>query len=139
MASDIDVTFKLDNYMAPQKLTGADAWVHNILDTLFIEKGTYSDTPNLGINLKSLRYMDADSLVNYLQNELKEQCNLYLPNIPLDDILIGLQTRANGEIIAIITLGFSTSKGKISKSAIMSIKDDIIDFIVDNFDKVNVT
>lgn len=139
MASDIDVTFKLDNYMAPQKLTGADAWVHNILDTLFIEKGTYSDTPNLGINLKSLRYMDADSLVNYLQNELKEQCNLYLPNIPLDDILIGLQTRANGEIIAIITLGFSTSKGKITKSAIMSIKDDIIDFIVDNFDKVNVT
>lgn len=139
MASDIDVTFKLDNYMAPQKLTGADAWVHTIINLLFIEKGTYSDTPNLGINLKSLKYLDADSLVNYLQNELKEQCNLYLPNIPLNDILIGLKTRANGEIIAIINLGFTTSKGTINKSALVSIKDDIIDYIVDRFDNVNMS
>lgn len=137
MASDIDMTFKLDNYMSPQKLTGADAWVHNIIDTLFIEKGTYSDTPNLGINMKSLKYLDAESLVSYLQNEIKSQCDMYLSDIPLDDIIIGLQTRTNGEVIAVITLGFMTSNGKISRSALVSIKDDIIDFIVDKFDKVD--
>ena len=137
MANDIDVTFKLDNYMAPQKLTGADAWVHNIMDTLFIEKGTYSDTPELGIDLKSLKYIDSESLVSYLQNEINNQCSLYLPTVPLEDVLVGVQNRPNGEVIAVITLGFSTVNGKISRSVVVSVKDEIIDFIVDKFDNVN--
>ena len=134
MSSDRDMIFKLDDYMTPQILTGADAWIHNIMDIIFIEKGTYSDTPDLGVELKSLNYMTADEMVRFLQNEIKNQSETYLPSIPLDDILVAVKEENNGQVTLIITLGFTTSKGKITRSVFVSVKDDIIDYIVDKFD-----
>ncbi len=130
-----DTLFELDNFASPKIVSETDSWVHNIMDVLLLEKGTFSDTPEMGVNLKSINYLTAEEMVTFLQNEIKEQCDSYLSDIPLDDILISLKEQNNGDVSVIITLGFNTRYGKVSRSVFVDIRDEIIDYIVDKFDK----
>lgn len=134
-----DFLFKIDNYNAPASVSGVDAWCHNILDLIFIEPGTYSDTPELGINLKSLTYMEVNSMIYHLRNELKSQASRFFPGIPLSDITIISQQYKNDQTALIITLTFSTKYGTISKSAHVSLVDELVDYIVDRFDNKNLS
>lgn len=134
MAIIKDTLLDLDNYATPKIVSDSDAWVYNIVNLLLMEKGTFSDSPEMGVNLKSLNYLTADEMMTYLQSEIKSQCDTYLSDIPLDDTTISLKEQNNGEVCIAINLGFSARYGKINRSVFVSIRDEIIDCIVDKFD-----
>lgn len=128
-----DTVMSLDNYRSPTILNGADAWVRDIINILFIEKGTYSDTPDLGIDIESLTYIDDDTLVSYVNNELHKQTKLYLSNIPISKITVGTYSTNNGDNLLLIDIAFDYTQSPVHKSALVSLRNKTLDFIVDNF------
>lgn len=134
MALAKDIVLRINDFNAPDIVENVDAWTHIILDLLFMEPGTYSDTPDLGINLKALTYIEADKISTYVKNELQAQVEKYLSNIPLDSVSVVTQNTENDDTVLLISLSFSTRYGEVSKSAFVSLNDELIDFIVDKFD-----
>ena len=131
-----DVLFQMSDYNVPLIVNGPDAWTHNILDILFLEKGTYSDSPDLGLDLNSITYMDVDSTVSYVSSELNYQVRKYLPDVPVTNLTVTTKPTATDESVLNIQITFSLDYGRITKSAFVSLRDKLVDKIVDRFDSV---
>ena len=131
-----DVLFQISDYNVPLIVNGPDAWTHNILDLLFLEKGTYSDSPEMGLDLNSITYMDVDSTLNYVSQELNYQVKKYLPDVPVANLVVTTKPTATDETVLNILITFSLDYGNITKSAFVSLRDKIVDKIVDRFDTV---
>lgn len=131
-----DVLFQISDYNVPLIVNGPDAWTHNILDLLFLEKGTYSDSPEMGLDLNSITYMDVDSTLNYVSQELNYQVKKYLPDVPVTNLAVTTKPTATDETVLNILITFSLDYGNITKSAFVSLRDKIVDRIVDRFDTV---
>lgn len=131
-----DVLFQMSDYNVPLIVNGPDAWTHNILDILFLEKGTYSDSPELGVDLNSITYMDVDSTVSYVSSELNYQVRKYLPDLPVTNLVITTKPTTTDDTVLNIQITFSLEYGNITKSAFVSLRDRVVDKIVDKFDSV---
>lgn len=131
-----DVLFQMSDYNVPLIVNGPDAWVHNILDLLFLEKGTFSDSPDLGLDLNSITYMDVESTVNYVTEELNRQVSVYMPDVPMTNLTVTTKPTASDETVLNILISFSLDYGNITKSAFVSLRDKVVDKIVDRFDSV---
>ena len=129
-----DTLFEISDFNVPKIISGADAWVKLILNLLFLENGTYSDAPNLGLDLKAHTYMDSTALVNYVTTELDKQVNSYMPQIPLSKTVVTAKPMDNGDTILYITLSFDIDGEEVSKSAFVSLNDEIVDEIVKKFE-----
>ena len=134
MAISKDLLLSIDDFNSPTVVNDADAWSHMILDLLFIEPGTYAESPELGININEKRYMEVGALTRYISNELKNQAEAYLSTIPLRDITVSSQIKDNGDVILIITISFVLSRKIITRSAFVSLEDELVNLIVDTFD-----
>ncbi len=131
-----DVLFQMSDYNVPLIVNGPDAWTHNILDLLFLEKGTFSDSPDLGLDLNSITYMDVDSTVDYVTEELNRQVSVYMPDVPVTNLTVTTKPTASDETVLNILISFSLDYGNITKSAFVSLRDKVVDKIVDRFDSV---
>ena len=131
-----DVLFQMSDYNVPLIVNGPDAWTHNILDLLFLEKGTFSDSPDLGLDLNSITYMDVDSTVDYVTEELNRQVSVYMPDVPVTNLAVTTKPTASDETVLNILISFSLDYGNITKSAFVSLRDKVVDKIVDRFDSV---
>jgi hypothetical protein len=129
-----DMLMKMDGFNVPMEVTGPDAWIHNILDILFLEKGTYSDTPELGIDLNSITYLTTDEMVRYISDQLTAQTQKYLPDVPLSNLTVSIKETENSDYVLNISVAFSVNYGTVSRSAFVSVKNKIIDYIVEKFD-----
>ena len=103
-----DTLFEISDFNVPHIISGADAWVKIILNLLFLENGTYSDAPDLGLDLKAHTYMESSELVNYVSSELESQVNAYMPQIPLSRTNVVARPMDNGDTILYISLSFIT-------------------------------
>ena len=128
-----DTMFEMSDFNTPKIISGADAWVSNILNLLFLENGTYSDAPELGLDLKAHTYMEATEIVNYVSSELKAQTAAYMPQIPLSNVTVVAKTLDNGNTVLYITLAFNINEETVHKSAFVSLTDEVVDKIVDNY------
>lgn len=131
-----DVLFQMSDYNVPLIVNGPDAWTHNILDLLFLEKGTFSDSPDMGLDLNSITYMDVDSTVDYITEELNRQVSVYMPDVPMTNLTVTTKPTASDETVLNILISFSLDYGNITKSAFVSLRDKVVDKIVDRFDSV---
>lgn len=131
-----DVLFQMSDYNVPLIVNGPDAWTHNILDLLFLEKGTFSDSPDMGLDLNSITYMDVDSTVDYVTEELNRQVSVYMPDVPVTNLTVTTKPTASDETVLNILISFSLDYGNITKSAFVSLRDKVVDKIVDRFDSV---
>lgn len=122
----------MSDFNKPKIISDADAWASIILNLLFLENGTYSDAPDLGLDLKNHTYMEATAIVNYVTSELKRQVAAYMPQIPLTNISV-ITRNVNDDTILYITLSFKIDEKSIHKSAFASLNDEVVDKIVDNY------
>jgi hypothetical protein len=128
-----DTLFEISDFNVPKIISGADAWVSVILNLLFLENGTYSEAPELGLDLKSRTYMESTELVNFIDSELRAQVNSYMPEIPLSQVLVAAKPMENGDTVLYITLSFKVGDNEVSKSAFVSLTDEIVDEVVSHF------
>lgn len=129
-----DTLFEISDFNVPKIISGADAWVKLILNLLFLENGTYSDAPNLGLDLKAHTYMESGELVNYVTTELDKQVNSYMPQIPLSNVVVTAKPMDNGDTILYISLSFKIDDKEVTKSAFVSLTDEIVNEIVKSFE-----
>lgn len=136
MASNPEPTFAVSAFNTPLELEGADAWTTQICQLLFLEKGTYEHTPDMGIEISSKTYTDTDSYVYTMQREINTQVNQFLSNIPLNSINVSTYYWAsrNTDIVR-ITLGFNVDGTIISRSAYVTKKDDVLTYIISKFNE----
>ena len=128
-----DTLFEISDFNVPHIISGADAWVKIILNLLFLENGTYSDAPDLGLDLKAHTYMESSELVNYVSSELESQVNAYMPQIPLSRTNVVARPMDNGDTILYISLSFKIDDEEVTKQAFVSLNDEIVDEIVSQF------
>lgn len=130
-----DPIFEISDFNVPKILNDADAWVSVILNLLFLENGTYSDAPELGLDLKAHTYMEESEIITYVSEGLHNQVQSYMPEIPLTNIVVAVKTLSNGNPVLYITLTFTINNTEIHKSAFVSLNDEIVDAIVDDYYK----
>lgn len=128
-----DTIFEISDYNVPKIISGADAWVEMILNLLFLENGTYSDAPDIGLDLKAHTYMEVNEMIGYVKSELNRQVGTYMPGIPLSHIQVQASEQAPDNTILYITLTFDVNESPISKSAFVSLNDEIVDMVVSNY------
>lgn len=128
-----DTLFEISDFNVPKIISGADAWVEIILNLLFLENGTYSDAPELGLDLKAHTYMESQELVNYVSNGITDQTENYMPQIPLTNVSVIAKPMDNGDTVLYITLSFSFDNNIVTKEAFVSLNDEIVDEIVSHF------
>lgn len=136
MATTREPTFAVSAFDTPLELEGADAWTTQICQLLFLEKGTYEQTPDLGIDITSHMYKDTDKYVYDVQREINNQVSLYLGNIPFDGVDVSTYYWAsrNTDIVK-ITLRFNVNGTIISRNAYVTKKDDVLTYIISKFNE----
>ena len=133
MALAKDTLFEISDYNVPKIISDADAWVEIILNLLFLENGTYSDAPNLGLDLKNHTYMEASAMINYVSSELSAQVGMYMPGIPLTGVTVAVNNTAPDNTILYITLTFNIEGVSVNKSAFVTLNDEIVDAVVEDY------
>jgi hypothetical protein len=128
-----DTLFEISDFNVPKIISNADAWAEIILNLLFLENGTYSDAPALGLDLKNHSYMTSEDIISYVTSELSSQVSAYMPEIPLSNVSVVVKTTNNGNSILYITLSFRLETGVINKSAFVSLNDEIVDAVVEDY------
>ena len=131
-------TFAVSAFETPLELEGPDAWTTQICQLLFLEKGTYEHTPDLGIEISSKMYHDTDSYVYDLQQEITSQVNTHLIDIPFCGVDVSTYYWAsrNTDIVK-ITVKFNVGGTIISRSAYITKKDDVLTYIISQFNEGN--
>lgn len=128
-----DTLFTISDFNVPKIISGADAWVEMILNLLFLENGTYSDAPDLGLDLKAHTYMESTAIVDYVTSELSRQVSGYMPEIPLSNVTVAVKEMQNGNNVLYISLTFTINDQEVHRSAFVSLTDEIVDEVVSHF------
>lgn len=100
-----------------------------ITHLLFLIPGTYPSSPLLGIGIQQYEYSFMDETIAQLQSLILEQVRTYLPDVPLDSVVVD-STEVSGKKILLIIINFIDS-GNLDTAVIASAApENIIDFEV---------
>lgn len=129
-------TFAVSAFETPLELEGPDAWTTQICQLLFLEKGTYEHTPDLGIEISSKMYHDTESYVYDLQREITNQVNMHLSSIPFSGVDVSTYYWAsrNTDIVRIV-VRFTVNGTTVTRSAYITKKDDVLTYIISKFNE----
>lgn len=100
-----------------------------IIRLLLLKKGTYSDFPDMGIDIRGrYRFAYEDEMIE-LQNDIASQIESYLPELLPVDVVVSMQTPAqNNLLINTINISITASQTKyvllydISENTLAGIK-----------------
>lgn len=76
-----EFTLDIDNYEEILAEAGVLAYARLLINLLFLKPGTYPNSPDMGIDINkySFELMD-EELTSQLEDEIKHQVSIYLPN-----------------------------------------------------------
>ena len=90
----------INNFNMPKVYDKSDATYMLIVRLLLLEPGKFQSHPYMGIGLKSkYRYNNQEGFLQTLQNDIKNQISMYLPQLSFTDITLTIKDRILGIII----------------------------------------
>ena len=90
----------INNFNMPKVYDKSDATYMLIVRLLLLEPGKFQSQPYMGIGLKSkYRYNNQEGFLQTLQNDIKNQMSMYLPQLSFTDITLTIKDRILGIII----------------------------------------
>ena len=90
----------INNFNMPKVYDKSDATYMLIVRLLLLEPGKFQSHPYMGIGLKSkYRYNNKEGFLQTLQNDIKNQMSMYLPQLSFTDITLTIKDRILGIII----------------------------------------
>lgn len=119
----------LNSFDKPAEVIGKNAWIKLITHLLFLKKGTYPSNPLIGIGIQQYEFSFMDDTITLLQSEILEQARIYLPDVPLDSVVVD-STEVEGKKILLIIITF-IDDGNIDTAVVATaVSQNIIDFEV---------
>ena len=83
----IEYTLEIDSFDTPNEVTGIKGSANLILNLIFLNPGTYPTAPEMGVGLQAYRFdMIDDEMVRRLETKIKDQIQVYLPELASVDI-----------------------------------------------------
>lgn len=124
-----ELLLSINSFDRPAEAIGKNAWIKLITHLLFLIPGTYPSSPLLGIGIQQYEYSFMDETIAQLQSLILEQVRTYLPDVPLDSVVVD-STEVSGKKILLIIINFIDS-GNLDTAVIASAApENIIDFEV---------
>jgi len=118
-----EVMLSINSFNSPAEVSNKEAWIKLILHLLFLKKGSYPSNPNIGIDIRQYDYQFIDNILTTLPSDIMEQTRLFLPDIPLESVIVET-TEVGGKVILLIILTFVDDNVVIATS----VANNIIDF-----------
>ena len=126
-----EVTFELNQFDQPLEVTGADAWIRDIVAMAFMENGTYSDDPDLGCHISKELFTDIDTAVGEVKSRMDTMVAKYLDDIPIDDLTVAAYYwDEKSTYVLVLSVTFSIEEGHTTYAAYVSIIDHELSYII---------
>ncbi len=122
-----EVMLSINNFNSPAEVSGKEAWIKLILHLLFLKKGSYPSNPNIGIDIRQYDYNFIDTVLTTLPSEIMEQTRIFLPDIPLESVIVDT-TEVEGRVILLIILTFIDDNINDTVVIASRVSNNIIDF-----------
>lgn len=106
-----ELSLNINNFDEPATLTGADAWVKMIITLIYMDKGTYPESPEMGVGIMDYDFEFIDDIIDELEDSINDQINTYLPDIPFESAGVEEYELPSGETILLININLSPSDG----------------------------
>ena len=80
--------FSINDFKTQAIKENIDALAKLILNILFMKKGTYPTSPNMGVEIQKYKFEFIDDKLFDIQKEINDQIKMYIPELLLDEIII---------------------------------------------------
>lgn len=126
-----ELSLNINNFDAPDKLNGPKAWVNLILTLIYMDKGTYPESPEMGIGIMDYDFQFADEVIDDLEEAINEQVRIYLPDVPFESASVEEYDLSNGDTALLIIINLLTSEGETQTAVIaVDTSSQYLDFAV---------
>ena len=124
-------TFDLDDFDQPKEVEAPLSWMYDIIYLAFFEKGTFHNSPDIGVEITTQYYDTKENTVFNLKKELTTQVSKYLGDIPVKEINVAsYYWDEKGVDIIVITVTFSVNNELITAAAYISLVDETLTYII---------
>ena len=124
-------TFDLDDFDQPKKVEAPLSWMYDIIYLAFYEKGTFHDSPDIGVNITTQYYDTKENTVYNLKRELTTQVSQYLSDIPVKEINVESHYWEEKDVdIIVIDVTFSINNELIAAAAYVSLVDETLTYVI---------
>ena len=124
-------TFELNEFNEPLELDGPKAWIRDVVEMAFYEPGTFSDDPELGVNINGELYTFAEESAARIRNGLTEGCKNYLRDIPIKELIVSTYFWEEMQsYVTVITASFNYENKPVVYNAYASVIDHQLRYVV---------
>lgn len=91
-----------NGFKQPEYKENLDSISRMFITLLFLEKGSYPDSPKMGIGIQNYQFeLMNDRTLDKMKEEIEEQVNIYLPNIYMQNLIVKKLKNSNNKSIGI--------------------------------------
>lgn len=124
-------TFEIDSFDQPLEVSGADAWVRDVIAAAFFEPGTFSDDPDFGVAIDKEMFADMGTAIATVNQKLQYACEEYLADIPIKDLVVtAYHWKENGTYVMVVNITFDTEEGPTTYAAYVTTIDTQLSYII---------
>ena len=124
-------TFEIDSFDQPLEVSGADAWVRDVIAAAFFEQGTFSDDPEFGVEINKEMFAEIDVAIASVNRKLQDACEGYLSNIPISDLSVSAYFwNETGTYVMVLNVVFDTDEGPTTFAAYVTTIDTQLSYII---------
>lgn len=129
-------TFEVSDYNTPKEIENADSWIKLIAALIFLEKGTYSDSPDAGVHIAKYEFNELVEGKSELESEIRQQCATYLSDIPIGVLEVAsVYWEEKNQYIVRVLVGFREGSVLTYRSIDITDEDKILSYVISKFDE----
>ena len=130
-AAKVELNLSLNAHNTPQEFINHKAWANLIIQLMISEPGTWPTNPLMGVGLGTYNFETIDTFEREITEKIKSQVSTYLPEIPLEDVVMTSKVMANSNSRYVIFVFSFTEGSGLSNIAVVTEKTNkIINFEV---------
>ena len=129
-------TFTVSDFNTPKEIENADMWIELICQLVFMEKGTYSDSPDIGVDITKHEFNDIIRDTSVLELDIRDQITKYLSDIPIGVLTVKPYYWSERNIYVLrILVGFLQGSVTVTRAIDITDKDNVISYIIRKYDE----
>lgn len=129
-AEKTELVLGINSFNKPAEKSGVEAWCKLITNLLFMAKGTYPTDPDMGCDIGQYEFAFIDDVISKIEASITEQVRKYLPDIPLDSVIVSKDTSDSGRPILLVLLQFTYDEKSDIAVVAAEKADNLINFKV---------
>lgn len=129
-------TFEISDFNSPKEVENADAWIRLIAELIFLEKGTYSESPNAGVQIANYEFNDLMEGMSDLQTEIQTQCSTYLSDIPIGTLTVNsFYWEDKNQYVVQVLVGFIENAVRTYRAINITDEDKTLTYLIAKYDE----